>query len=30
MSGTNKGKNTNYDTFNIGHEVHSIDETVSD
>lgn len=24
MSGTNKGKNINYDTFNIGHEVHPI------
>ena len=24
MSGTNKGKNINYNTFNIGHEVHPI------
>lgn len=25
MSGTNKGKNIDYDTFNIGHEVHTIE-----
>lgn len=30
MSGSNSGTGVNYDTFNIGHEVHSIDETVSD
>lgn len=30
MSGSNGGTGVNYDTFNIGHEVHPIDETVSD